>query len=260
MFIPQDKLRLDNNINDIIRKTTAILVPVAMYIEPACENSLRQLESDGIKVYRQYGFSAIDQGRCVMAQNAINDGYENLFWIDSDISFYYKDIYKVINYNNDNKFPFISGAYSVKGWPVLTCKFLNMTSIPFGVKNGGLARVKWAGTGFMYTHRSVYEKIKLQYNLKKVKIWGGQYEVHPWFFPMILDDNYIGEDFSFCERAINSGVKIYCDTTIRLCHIGKYGYSYSFLTRDAPEKEPCNITYYQYNDGESGSIHAEINE
>lgn len=245
MFISQKELINDNNLNKEIANKIAILVPVGSYIEPVCEQSLRQLESDGIKVYRQYGFSAIDQGRCVVAQNAINDGYEHLFWIDSDMAFYWKDVYKIINRNKNNEYPFITGAYTVKGWPVLTTKFFEEDKIiHFGEDNGGLYYIRWGATGFMYTHKCIYEDIVIRYGMKPVKIWGGQYTVYPWFFPMIIGDQYVGEDFSFCERANNSGYKIFCDTTIELSHIGKYSYGYNFLTRTAPEKRMKNIDYF----------------
>lgn len=215
-----------------------VLVPVASHIEPACDESLRQLENSGVKVYRKYGFSAIDQGRCVMAQQAIDNGYEHILWIDSDISFYVPDVYKILNYN----LPFVTAAYSVKGWPVLTTKFSDhFDEVIFG-ENGGLYQAEYAATGFMYTHVSVYEKIAKNFNLKPVNIWGGQYKVHPWFLPMIIGDNYVGEDFSFCKRATDSGIDIYCDTTIRLSHIGKYEYSFDFLNKDI-KSEPKGFIY-----------------
>ena len=51
----------DNTLSADIKAKTIILVPVGSHIEPACDEALRQLEKDGIKVYRKYGFSAIDQ-------------------------------------------------------------------------------------------------------------------------------------------------------------------------------------------------------
>lgn len=219
--------------NEKIKKL-AILVPVSSYIEPPCDYALKQLENDGVKVYRKHGFSAIDQGRCVMAQIAIDEGYEHLFWIDSDISFYYKDVYKILNYN----LPFVSAAYSIKGWPRLTTKFSeNVKQVKFG-KNGGLYPVDYTATGFMYTNINVYQRIVDVYNMRPVNIWGGQYKVHPWFLPMIIGDDYVGEDFSFCHRAKCSNTKIYCDTSIRLSHIGKYEYSFDFLSKEVqPEPE-----------------------
>lgn len=246
MFItPKDKfLNVKNkhcNQNSISKKEKskiAILVPVASHIERECEDSLRILEKDNIKVYRRWGFSAIDQARCVMAQCAIDDGYEHLVWIDSDIAFYPWDVYKLITHNLN----FVTGAYSIKGWPRLTTRFdPEFKEIKFG-EHGGLYKSIWSATGFMYTHISVYQSIVNKYRMTPVKIWGGQYKVYPWFLPMIIDDQYVGEDFSFCERATNSSNSIYCDTTIRLSHIGKYSYSYDFLNRQ-PTKEPTSIIY-----------------
>jgi hypothetical protein len=236
---PIDNFTISFDIDQSKVDKLAILVPVSSHIEPACDESLRTLENLGVKVYRKYGFSAIDQGRCVMAQCAIDDGYEHLFWIDSDISFYPYDVFKVLNYN----LSFVTAPYSVKGWPALTTKFLpeHQDNIVFG-KNGKLYPVEYAATGFMYTNISVYENIAKTYNMTPVNIWGGQYKVHPWFLPMIIGDEYVGEDFSFCYRAKKSGFQIYSDTTIRLAHIGKYEYSYKFLNSPI-DHEPDGFIY-----------------
>jgi len=238
----------ENMLSDDIKAKTIILVPVGSHIEPACDEALRQLEKDGIKVYRKYGFSAIDQGRCVMAQQAIDENYEHLFWIDSDVAFYPGDVYRIINRNCALKgqYPFQTAAYTVKGWPALTTKFhSDFDKVLFG-RDGALYEVEYAATGFMYTHLSVYEDIKRKFNMKPVKIWGGQYTVHPWFLPMIIGEDYVGEDFAFCHRAKQAGHTILCDTTIRLAHIGKYSYSFDFLTRPGklPCDEPTSLIYY----------------
>lgn len=221
--------------------SVVILVPVSGFIEPAVDESLRKLESMGYTVWRRYGWSAIDQGRCALAQEALDAGFEHLFWIDADVAFWPYDVEKIINH----KLQFVSAPYSVKGWPALTTQFTD-TKIQLGDR-GGLYEVNYAATGFMYTHRSVYEKMANQLNMKKVKIWGGQYNVYPYFYPMIIDDEYLGEDFAFCHRLRQIGIKLYCDTTIRLSHIGKYSYSYSFLNKGVVE-EPKNITYIQESD------------
>ena len=77
-------------------KSTVILVPVANHIEPTVDEALRELEKRGYTVWRKYGFSAIDQGRCVLAQEALDKGFEHLFWIDADVCFLQYDIDKVI--------------------------------------------------------------------------------------------------------------------------------------------------------------------
>ncbi len=227
--------------NKIIPKSVVILVPVSNSIEPSVDESLRKLENLGYTVWRRYGWSAIDQGRCAMAQEALDAGFEHLFWIDADVAFWPYDVEKIINHN----LLFVSAPYSVKGWPSLTTQFVD-TKVKLG-EQGGLYEINYAATGFMYTHRSVYEKMAKDLNMKKVKIWGGQYNVYPYFYPILLDNEYLGEDFAFCHRLKQIGIKLYCDTTIRLSHIGKYSYSYSFLNTGVSE-EPKNITYIQESD------------
>ena len=68
------------------KSSTVILVPVGHHIEPAVDDALRKLESMGYTVWRKYGWSAIDQGRCAMAQEALDAGFEHLFWIDADVA------------------------------------------------------------------------------------------------------------------------------------------------------------------------------
>ncbi len=221
--------------------STVILVPVGHHIEPSVDDSLRKLESMGYTVWRKYGWSAIDQGRCAMAQEALDAGFEHLFWIDADVSFWPFDVEKIINLG----LPFVSAPYSVKGWPVLTTQFKDK-KVKLG-ENGDLYEVNYAATGFMYTHRSVYEKIAKDLNMEKVKIWGGQYNVYPYFYPLLVDGEYLGEDFAFCHRLKLAGIKLYSDTRIKLSHIGKYSYSYNFLNSGIKE-EPTTVNYIQNED------------
>ena len=211
-------------------------MPVANSIEPAVDESLRKLESFGYTVRRKYGFSAIDQGRCVMAQEAVDDGFEHIIWIDADVAFWAYDVEKLIK----SGLQFVSAPYSVKGWPALTTEFLDEKVI-LGEK-GGLYEIKYAATGFMYTHRSVYDAIVANEKMKRVKIWGGQYEVYPYFYPILHNDEYLGEDFAFCHRIRNAGIKLYYDTRIKLAHIGKYSYSFAFLEKGVVS-EPKSVSY-----------------
>jgi hypothetical protein len=218
--------------------SVVILVPVAHHIEPAVDDALRKLESFGYTVWRKYGWSAIDQGRCAMAQEALDQGFEHLFWIDADVVFWPYDVEKIIKHGLE----FVSAPYSVKGWPVLTTEFKDK-QIKLG-EEGGLYEVNYSATGFMYTHRSVYEKMAKELKMEKVKIWGGQYNVYPYFYPLLVNGEYLGEDFAFCYRLRQVDVKLFCDTTVRLSHIGKYSYSYNFINTGLAE-EPKSVVYNQ---------------
>jgi hypothetical protein len=53
-----------------------VLVPVTGHIEPACEDSLRELEQQGYPVRQVRGFAAIDQGCCQMAGYALVPAFD----------------------------------------------------------------------------------------------------------------------------------------------------------------------------------------
>ncbi len=203
-----------------------ILVPVASHIELECERSLNALERRGVKVWRVPGFTDISRGRSQIATDALAAGFDELVWIDSDIWFNPEDVERLQSHQK----PIIGGIYPVKGHRRVACRLLEGDNqIVFGAE-GGLKEVRFLATGFLYTHRSVYEKISENLGLKRCQSPSPNGLI-PYFRQLGVkqtgqDELYLGEDYSFCERARQCGYQIYADTTIRLHHIGKYHYSW----------------------------------
>jgi hypothetical protein len=218
--------------------TCVILVPVAHHIEPACDEALRELERRGYVVWRKWGFSAIDQGRCLLAQQALDAGFRELFWIDADIAFWADDVDKVRSLG----LSIVAGAYPVKGWPTMTMEPLDKgLPIHFG-PGAPLVSLRYAATGFLYTHRRVYHMMRLMLELPTARVWG-QHSVTPWFLPLLYEGDYLGEDFAFCHRAREVGYTIHLDPSIRLAHIGRHPYSWRFVAGGKPATEPTTLTY-----------------
>ncbi|MCX7417927.1 MAG: hypothetical protein NT013_00105 [Planctomycetia bacterium] len=97
--------------------------------------------------------------------------------------------------------------------------------------NGGLLAVRYAGCGFLLTHRSVYEAIQKRFDLPLCNHRPHRRPAfYPFFQPLVVPDEgghfYLGEDYSFCERARQCGFEIMADSSQRLYHIGNYGYSW----------------------------------
>lgn len=206
----------------------AILVPVARHIEPHCDLALRQLEAVGYPVRRLYGFSQIDRARNRMATDALAEGFEELFWIDSDMAFEAASVDRLRSHG----LPIACALYPTKVEKKLTSHLLPGTrEVTFG-QGGGLLEILYAATGFLYTRRQVYLDLQAKLKLPVCNRKLGQPTV-PYFLPFILpegDDHiYLSEDYSFCERARRCGYRIFADTTIRLQHIGIYGYSWEDL-------------------------------
>ena len=92
----------------------------------------------------------------------------------------------------------------------------------------GLMRVESVSTGFMLIRRHVIEHM-----IEKHPEWqyagdGDGETEHALFDFMILNGQYIGEDYAFCLRARQDGFKIYLDPMISLPHIGTEEFTRDF--------------------------------
>ncbi len=203
----------------------AVLVPYGSFIQQECDAALKELERRGYQVRRVPGYAAIDQGRNQIATDALIDHFEETLWIDSDIGFHPDDVEKL----RRHKLPIVSGIYPQKGKRAFACEFFPETHrVTFGAE-GGLLEIMYAGAGFLLIRREAYSMIQRQLSLPVCNERLGRPMI-PFFEPMVrsIDDGhwYLAEDFSFCERARQSGFKIFADTSIRLWHIGMYPYGW----------------------------------
>jgi hypothetical protein len=201
------------------------MLPVGDRIEPECEKALVDLAGRGCEIKRMTGHSAIDLARSIMASDALAEGFDELLWIDADIAFPPDALARLRSHDR----PFVCGIYPKKGQRELACHIApGVTEIVFG-EGGGLVPMLYAGAGFLYTRREVYETIRDKLALPACNARFGRM-FHPYFQPLVIPDGdghwYLGEDYAFCERARRVGFELVADTTIRLFHIGRYGYSW----------------------------------
>ncbi|PPJ17331.1 hypothetical protein C5E44_15795 [Nocardia nova] len=209
-----------------------VLVPIHGSIAPDFARNLARLEHRGYEVRTATGFAAIDQGRSQMATDALRDGFEGLMWIDSDIAFDVDSVDRL----REHDLPIVCGIYAKKGVRGLACHVLPGTrSILFG-EGGGLLEIKYAATGFLFTHRDVYETVAEHEQLPVCNLRFDRPTV-PYFLPMLVPDGehtwYLGEDYAFCERARRSGYSIMADSSFRLGHVGTYSYSWEEAGADS---------------------------
>lgn len=207
------------------RSRCVVLVPVGSSVVPDCERGLSELERRGYVVRRVHGQAAIDQARSQMATDALDEGFDELMWIDADVGFEPDAVDRL----RAHGLPIVCGIYPKKGQRSLSCNLLPGTKkLTFG-ENGAVVEIAYAATGFLLTTRKVYEDIASSQKLPRCNERFGR-PVVPYFLPLIVEDAdgpwYLGEDFAFCERARRSGHRIMADTTIRLHHIGMYRYSW----------------------------------
>jgi hypothetical protein len=202
-----------------------VLVPYLTHIEPACDDALRGLERAGYVVRRFQSTAAIDRMRCELATAALQEGFDELMWIDSDVVFPPDAVDRLRGYD----LPIVGGIYAKKGVQDLAVHLEpETTELKMG-EGGHLLDVRYLGTGFMCTQRVVYEDIQRTFSLPPCNTRFGRPAV-PYFLPMVMSDPpgywYLGEDYAFCERARQSGHKVIVDSAIRLGHIGSYTYGW----------------------------------
>lgn len=205
------------------RSRCIIIVPVYQHVEPRCEERLRGLERSGYRVWRIGAGAAIDLGRNRLATWALEEGYHELMWIDSDIEF----PVDAVDHLRELDLPLVGGAYPKKGQSAFAFHYSG-PEVVLGV-DGGLLEVDYLPGGFLHTRREVYEAILDRFKLPLCnRVFGDA--IYPFFLPQIIpyrgEHWYLPEDFSFCQRARECGYKMMLDTSIRLSHIGAYGYSF----------------------------------
>ena len=210
----------------------AVLVPVAGTLDPGCENALRELERRGYAVWRVRGYAAIDAARNQMASDALAQGFDELMWIDSDIVFDPDDVDKLRRHD----LPLVCGIYPKKACRQFACAFLpDIRKVVFGCR-GGLIELLYCGFGFVHTRRVVYETMQRELHLPVCNQRFKGLPLVPYFAPLVVGEGeqawYLGEDYSFCERARRCGFQILADTSIRLWHVGSYRYGWEDAGRD----------------------------
>lgn len=197
--------------------SSVILCPTYRGVEPETRVELEKLQKRGYKVEERYGDSEISSARARMATLAIIQGYEWLYWIDSDIQFRSYDFDRLEAWGGK----FSCGPYAIKG------KTGAIAVLGADSESKGLVQVEAAGFGFMKTHRSIYEAMmKVLPTCQQSP--GGQ-PLIPFFQPRWWKrpdgrNVYYGEDYSFCLHAAELGFQLMANFDIRLGHIGRYAY------------------------------------
>jgi len=223
-----------------------VLVPVGGAVDPGCEDALRELERRGYAVWRVRGYAAIDAARNQMASDALDQGFDELMWIDSDIVFDPDDVDKL----RCHDLPLLCGIYPKKGCRQFACAFLPDTrQVLFGSR-GGLIELLYCGFGFVHTRRVVYETMQSEWRLPECNQRFKGLPLVPYFAPVIVGEGeqawYLAEDYSFCERARRCGLRIMADTSIRLWHVGPYRYGWEDAGRDV--ERFANYTFHITDD------------
>ena len=216
-----------------------VLVPYYSAIEKECEEGLRALVRAGVAVSR-FSLSAIDLLRNAMLSDALNRGFDQFLFIDADIGFDARDAIRLFNRPE----PVVAGIYvHNKGRDFAGTFAQGITKVVFGPVAPGLYPMLYAPTGFLRIRAEVLRRMIDVLKLPECH-WGPIKGIYPFFLPLCVPDGrggtrYLTEDYSFSHRLAQIGITPMADTTIKLFHYKKYGYSYEDLK---PRQPAANFT------------------
>jgi hypothetical protein len=165
-----------------------------------------------VAMARETTIGGYDTNNIDMTQPCSGDfTYDMIMWIDSDISWMPTDLFAI--YNSDKEI--ISGCYLMEDRHIPIYQQPRGGMMPEQLLDNYKNPFKVAGCGFGFVgvKNGVFEKMP-----------------RPWFGPVPIesfdektgekkeDFILVGEDLSWCTKAINSGFDIWIDPDVRVVH------------------------------------------
>jgi len=162
---------------------------------------------------------------CLVAEFLKTDCTEMLF-IDSDVIVTPNDILRLMAQSGDKDVT--AGAYPRRAKDKKFFTDLYWTEDNNLEFDGSLMRVQRVGTGFMLIQRHVIEKM-MEAHPEWSYLNKPDGERIPALFDFaIVNDNYVGEDYLFCNRVTEMGFTVHIDVDISLPHIGTEAFTNNF--------------------------------
>ena len=203
--------------------TTLIAIPCMDMLPVGFVQSLLYMhKGDNPTVYFKPN-SLVYDSRNLLSLYAIENGFDNVLWLDSDMLFPPNTLTKLEAYNMD----MVTGLYVKRHEPVEPVLYEKIEEPERGSDGKLIANISAyhdyprdsffpvAGCGF----GCVLTSTKL---LKHVwDEYGPAFTPYPW----------ASEDISFCHRVNELGYQIYCDSSVSCGHIGQFIYTENLLKR-----------------------------
>jgi hypothetical protein len=197
----------------------------------------------GIEVqYRQTVNQAyIHLARNRLAAEFLESDYTHFMFIDQDVGFTGQDVFTLIQQDLD----VVAGTYPLKQiqWEnvakaaiagVLPEKLEAASAIhifkPVDLtqkfSNQEVVEVEHVGTGFMLIKRQVFERLaEVLPRYFEVLSPGNRKETIDFFGHATVNDEFWGEDVSFCKRVQDAGMKVYVAPWVQCSHVGMYHFN-----------------------------------
>lgn len=180
-----------------------------------------------VQVSSVCGCSVVSRARNLIAHDFMNSDCEHLLFIDADMTFEPESVTRLLAFNQDKAI--VGGAYEARKEGKIYILTLDGDKGNVVMSGMGLVKAKRIATGFMMIHRKVFEKLRDDHPEWKHKDTSSDKILDGFFDFKLTPEGYIGEDFLFCQRAIDAGFNdIWIDPTIKLGHMGIHEFKSDF--------------------------------
>ena len=193
---------------------TLIAIPCMDMVHTDFLRALVSLEVDGEIQFTTAQSSLIYDARNNLAEIAIAGGFDRILWLDSDMIFE-PSTFRRLSEHLDLGKEFITGLYFSRKAPVRPVIYSRLWSevTPQGLAAAhadsfydypvdSLFHVEGCGFGCVMLSVDLLRRVRDRFGLPFAPAGG------------------FGEDLSFCLRARELGAEIWCDSTIKLGHVG----------------------------------------
>jgi len=151
--------------------------------------------------------SLVYDARESIAQAFLQSDNEALMMIDSDMTFPYNAVERLVAHNQ----PFVTAKAFKRVYPYQPCFYTKVDivdgkpelQVPLEYPPNCLLNIEGCGMAAVLIRREVFENIEA-----------------PYFFPQA--GGGLGEDLSFCYKLKQAGVPMYVDTTLEFGHLGVF--------------------------------------
>lgn len=192
---------------------TLIAIPCMDMVQTEFVRSLVGMKTAGQVQYAFSQASLVYDGRNMLASMAIDGGWDRVLWLDSDMSFR-ADLFERLSADLDEGRGCVTGLYFSRKRPIRPIIYREVGLDRSGAEpipraqsyedwpKGQVFPVAACGFGAVMMETELLRKVRERFKLPFSPVLG------------------FGEDLSFCMRCTELGETIWCDSRIRLGHVG----------------------------------------
>ena len=202
---------------------TLIAVPTHEYHHADFTRSLMELDKPEGTGFAMITNTLIYTARNVIAEKAVQAGFDRVLWLDSDMTFPHDTLLRLAADMDRDNLDLVTGLYFTRKEPIVPTlhKEIHWRIKDDGWVDGGATlyrdypidrvfEIAGCGFGCVMTSARLLKRMNEKFGSP--------------FYPLMG----MGEDSTFCFRATEDGFKLYCDSRIKCGHIGHKEYDESF--------------------------------